>query len=222
MDTIFFRAMCSLFSVFIFVAIIAFSKWRELTIGRKLYNLVAWSVTTDFIGSGSVRPGLDLIDYIGNVAYAHKLPDRYKITDEKEREIAKDILKEYQRFLTQEYFSRKLSCPKTKYTDYGEHFFFANLFDFLSSHQCDYTFIGNDMHDELLSRKQYGKSYTSDSESTYKLSAFGIVFHKLLYISYLFCKESPIYKNLVPSWRKPESFTDPLDSMQITISWYRL
>lgn len=213
-ESIVLRCVCMVLTIFIFVACIAFSKWRDLSKERELHRLVAWSATTNYRGLTSIRPGLDLIDYVDEVSIKHKLPKKYSLTGEDERKLAKDILKEYQRVLTQEYFNGKLSCPNTKYADDGEHFFFANLFTFLASHECDDDFLGNKMCGERLSYTRYedGSGY----EATYELSAFGIVFHKLYYISYLFCKDSLIYGNHVAGWLKHEGFTDVLDSRQIT------
>lgn len=213
-ETIAIRLASMVLTIFVIVACIAFSKWRDLLRERKLHKLVAWSATTNYRSIGSVRPGLDLIDYIDEVSIRHKLPKKYSITGEEERKVAKDILKEYQRVLTQEYFNGMLSCPKTNYADDGEHYFFAKLFEFLSSHECDHDFLGNEMLDERLTYKEHrdGSGYTA----TYRLSAFGNVFYKLYYISFLFCKDSPIYGERFAGWMKTESFTDVLDSRQVT------
>lgn len=216
------RVISAILMVLILVAVIAFSKWKELIKEKKLRQLIAWSVTTNYQHIGSVRPGLDLIDYINEVAYNHILPKHYCISEGDERELAKDILKEYQRVLTQEYFNGELSLTEAKYTDEGKHFFFAHLFNFLQKHKCDDKFIGKEMHSKLLSHKRYGKSFTSGSESTYSLSTLGIVFYKLYYISYLFCKDSSIYGKSILSGIDSTSFTDILDSAEITICWYRL
>lgn len=50
---------------------------------------------------------------------------------------------------------------------------------------------------------------------------FGILFYKLYYTTYMYCKESPVFQNRVKGWEE-KNIKDVLDTKQIDISCFRL
>lgn len=197
----------------------AFYRLHQYRQEKELFDLVAWCVTTDYQSIGSVRPGLDLCHYIGNAQVDQKLPSEYCIHGDTEWQFTKEILKEYQRDLTQSYFNSSLSpkAIKSKYSIHGDHYFMFSLCSFLGAHQCEYEFLGHDMHQERLVYKSYGHMCF---DATYSLSDFAIVYHKLYYIVYNSCKESKIFNPNEASYQHPDDIKKILDTKQIEISRY--
>jgi hypothetical protein len=209
-----------LFSVFVFVAIIAFTKWRELTKERELRNLVSWSTVRSRPNELLIHAhDLPLWSYISNSQIELKLPQDYRIGGDDEWAYTKEILEEYQKDLTQSYFKGHLIVIKSKYVISGENYFMASLYAFLSEHQCDYKFIGHDMHKERISYKRYGEGFSSAYDVIYALTDFAIVFHKMHYITYMYCRRNDILRSLVPEWNE-KNLKEILDTKQIQLSRY--
>ena len=134
--------------------------------------------------------------------------------------MVKDILSEFQKELIQDYFSNKLKIVKSKYDIPGEHYFMFALTSFLEDHQCDYDFQGNPMHKDTLSYKRYGDWGGPCYDATYSLTDFALVYHKLYYVAYLFCKSSEIFNPKGVAFRNSESIRSILDAKQIQMSRY--
>lgn len=197
--------------LFVLVAIVAFKKWHEASQERSLRTLVGWSTSSD----NHIRCNLALSAYIYKAQI--RLLENYRISGDEERKAVNEILEEYRKNLVQAYFAGKLSIPKSKYVVQGQDYFMFALYAFLSDHQCDYEFLGHDMHKERISYKSYGSAFNSGFDATYSLTDFAVVFHKMHYIAYMYCRGSEILKNYVPAWNE-EKLKEILDTKQIQLS----
>ena len=204
-----------LLSIFVFVAIVAFSKWRDLSQERKLRNLVAWSVAQEKPNELLVYAhDLPLWAYLKNAQIKH-LSQEHCISGDNEWKFAKEILAEYQKDLTQNYFKGYLKLMKSKYVMRGEEYFMFRLYVFLSNHECDYEFLGYNMHKEMVERNgNCGEPHNA----TYSLTEFAIVLHKMHYITYMYCRENDILRDFIPEWNE-KIIKEILDTKLIQILW---
>lgn len=178
---------------------------------RKLSRLVAWSV------SGESRD-MPLWQYISNAQIDLGIKDEYRITGDTEWEFARKIIEEYQQYLSKSYFDDRLELIKSKYVIPEDHYFMFTLQHFLEGHQCDYTFIGYEMHEDTISYKQYGSWGGPLYNAKYSLSKFSVVYHKLYLISYLsYMKSNVLNPEKKPS-KKEKYIREILDTKQIEIS----
>lgn len=200
--------------ILVFVFIFLFSKLREFYRDRSLRELVAWSVSTD----DHIRCNLSLSNYIVNAQIKLSLPQEHRVLGSVETDYMKEILAEYQRDLSQSYFEGYLKLIKSKYAIPGEHYFMYTLQSYLDDHQCDYEFIGHDMHKKRISYKEYGSCGVTHFDATYSLTDFAIVYHKIYYIAYLFCKNSKVINPNGDTYQNDEFLKEILDTKQIQIS----
>lgn len=185
----------------------------------KLRYLVSWSVTTDFSSATSVRPGLDLIDYIYRAQRNLEIKADYCFTRQSELDVVDLLLKEYQRSLAQKFFNCALLPPAYKKTISGEQYFMYMLCMMLKQHQCDSYYLGKDMHAKNLSYKEYGSWGATHYDATYLLTDFSVTYHKLYYAVHLFCQNDPIL-NQNKDFYNSDSIKEIIDTRQISISCY--
>lgn len=183
--------LAMLFIVFVVVAIIAFKKWHEASQERNLRDLVEWSTSSD----NHIRCNLSLSAYVYNAQIKLFLPQEYRIAGDEERKTANELLEEYRKDLMQAYFAGKLNIPKSKYVVQGQDYFMFALYAFLSDHQCDYEFLGHNMR---------------------KATDFAVVFHKMHYITYMYCRKNETLKDLVPEWNE-KNLKEILETKQIQL-----
>lgn len=160
-------------ALFILAISLAFSleKLSEYSGTKKLCDFVSWTLSEK-------KRDYKLINYVLSEQCNLGIHDKYKISEEMEREYVNKILAEYQKDLAKSFFDGKLAAIKSKYVVREEKYFLFTLQSFLEDHQCDSKFICYDMY----------KNMDSDSNSHYKeveISEFSIVYHKLYLISYL-------------------------------------
>lgn len=113
-----------------------------------------------------------------------------------EKELTKEILKDFQLHSLHLYFSNNLPKPRCKRINKSTTFFMFLLHSYLTDHQCDYNFLGYEMHSKTISRTDYGSWGVSQYEASYKLTDFAVVINKLLYISLCYLKSTPEFSNL--------------------------
>lgn len=202
--------LAMLFGIFVLLAIVAFGKWRKLSKERELRSLVVWSIIPDHPLGNISGHDLPLWSYISNAQIEFKLPQEYRISGDDEWAYAKEILDEYQKDLTQSYFKGHLKLIRSKYEVRGEDYFMCSLYAFLSEHQCDFDFLGHNMH---------GDRFNTGSTTTYTQTDFAIVLHKMHYITYMYCRGSEILKHLAPEWNK-KKLQEILDTKQIMLFRY--
>jgi hypothetical protein len=187
---------------------------------RKLRDLVSWSAIGDFC------PALGRYSYVSelylavlNAQYNDSIDKTYRILEESEKQYANEIIEAYQKDIMRSYFKGHLKLPKSKYVINTEDYFMLALYSFLSEHQCDYEFLGHNMHEERISYKSYGNDIGSGFDATYSLSAFATVFHKIHFISYMYCKQHDNLRVFVPDWNE-KHLKEILDTKQIHLSRY--
>ena len=210
--------LAMLLCIFIFVAIIAFRKWHELSLQQELKNLVVWSAICDHPFRAVSGHDLPLWSYISNAQIEFQLPQDYRITGDDEWCFAKEILEEYQTNLIRSYLIGNLKLIKSKYAIRGEDYFMLMLYAFLSDHQCDDKFLNHEMHKERVSYKSYGSTFSAGFDATYALTDFAVVLHKMHYITYMYCIENKVLKPFVPEWNE-KNLKKILDTNQIQLSW---
>ena len=185
---------------------------------KKLFELVSWSVIGDY------NPVLDRYSYINDLIFSirrvqskESISAQYKIVEEDDFKLVRKIIEEYQEHISKLYFRDKLSLIKSKYNVSKMDYFMATFHFFLSENDAEYEFLGHDMYSERIEYKSYeGGGYSAK----YAMSDFGILYYKLYYITYMYCKESPALKNRVAGWTE-KFIQDVLDTKQIDITCYR-
>ena len=202
----------------IIILICAFKKIKEYSDLRSLHNLVAWIVTSNKMDVYS--HSLPLWAYIKNAQIELGVPEDYRISGEEQWDVVNSILVQFQKELVQNYFNGSLGLVKSKYAITGESYFLLELTSFLEKHQCDYSFLGHDMHKEAISYKKYGTWGAPLFDATYSLTDFAIVYHKTYYIAYLFCKNSMIFNPKGNLYRNDQDIKNILDTCQINLSRY--
>lgn len=210
-----------LLGIFTLIAIVAFGKWKELIREKKLKELVEWSAIGDYspaLGRNSYTS--DLYIAIHNAQFNEAIDKKYRFT-EGEKQYILEIIDAYQKDIMRSYFKGSLRLIESKYVVSGETYFMAAMYSFLSEHECDYTFLGHDMHKERVFYKSYGESFSSGSESIYSLTDFALTFHKIHYVTYMYCKHNKILESYVPEWNE-KSIREILDTQQIQISRMRM
>lgn len=185
----------------------------------QLHYLVAWSVTTHYSSAPSIRPGLDLIDYIHRAQSNLKIPTDYCFSKQSEFDTVDLLLKEYQRSLTQTYFNGNLLPIKYKKPISGERYFMYMLCNMLKQHQCDSYYLNHNMHAKRLSYVEGGLWGVQNYDATYLLSDFALTYYKLYYVTYLFCQNDPILSQIC-DFCDSDSIKKIIDTKQISIWCY--
>jgi hypothetical protein len=213
--------LASILSILILTTVVAISKWRELIQERKLREVVAWSAIGECcptLGRNSYTS--DLYIAIHNAQFNEAIDKKYRFAEGEKQHIL-EIIDAYQKDIMRSYFKGSLRLIESKYVVSGEAYFMAAMYSFLSEHECDYTFLGHDMHKERVFYKSYGESFSSGSESIYSLTDFALTFHKMHYITYMYCKHNKILESYVPEWNE-KSIREIIDTQQIQISHRRM
>ena len=205
------KLLAPIVTILVFVFVFLFSKLRELYRDRTLRDLVAWSVNGG--------DGLPLWAEISNAQIKQNLSMEYCISGDEEWAYVKEVIDEYRQDLMRAYFKGRLYVIKSKYRIRGVDYFMFALYAFLSDHQCDYEFLCHDLHKERISYKSYGSAFSAGSDATYTLTDFAMVFHKMHYITYMYCRGNDILKDFVPGWNE-KNLREILDTKQIQISRY--
>lgn len=204
----------SIFIIAVVLCIYLCYQLHQYVKAKKLKKLVAWCTMDD---SQKFRGGLKLYQHVNN-AQLHNVATEYHIHGETEWEFTNEILFSYAKYLAEQYFDDRLYIPKSKYVVRGEDYFMFTLCDYLSMHECDYEFCGHSMREKTLSFKNHGMWGGPLFDAKFALSDFAIVYHKLYYISYMFCKSSPILNQTGGSYRSDDELRTILDTKQIEIS----
>lgn len=205
----------SFLAVLIFCAIYVFYTIKQYQRKEELKSLVAWCVVKD----RSFRYNLDLREHVHN-AQLEYVPKSYRISEQDEWSHVQHILRCFVSYLTDSYFSDYLYLPKSKYAISGDDYFMFSLCSFLEAHQCDFELSGQSMHKETISFIDYGTWGGMLYDAKYSLSDFALTYHKLYYISYMYCKSSPVINPKGKGYKREQKISDILDAGQIEISRY--
>ena len=155
---------------------------------RILQSQVAWCVTKD---SSFYRRNLSLADYIHNIQVNNNIDKTYRIIEEKERQLACEILESYQEDLGQKFFSHRLTnltkkeISKMTYED----FFIFTLLDFLRDNLCKTEFNEKRMYD-VKDYKSHGCYGAELFEATYLLNDYSLVYNKILLATEIYCERN--------------------------------
>jgi len=209
----------------VIVALLASTKWYGYRRDKKVREFVSWAVIGDYCPALGVNSYVrTLLNSVLREQAKYIDSEKYMITGSEEEANAFEIIEEFQKSVSRNYFSERIKPPRGKFRKMTKtDFFFFHLNDFLAEHECDSEFFGHDMRGERISYSPRGTTIWSGSDSTYVLTEFAIVYHKMYYIAYLYCKNSTItnpgtskhYKEWVE-----ESLKKTLDTNQIEISSY--
>ena len=176
--------------VLVLFAVVAAYKWLELSRMKELRELVAWSVTGGYHPPSGVN-SYDRELWTAILVAQHQLsiPKEYWIDEKEDFEICHEIIKEYQADIARKYFLDQLSLIKSKYRVSREDYFMVSFYNFLTKRECYDEVVGHAMHKERIAYTDYGYG---NYDATYLLSDFGYVYHKLLYTTFCYCKNSKV------------------------------
>lgn len=205
------------FGVFTVVATVAFEKWHQYSQAQQLKSLVAWSIIPDHPFLDINGHEIPLWSYISNSQIQLNLPQEYRISGDNEWVWAKEIIDEYQNNLVLSYFKGDLTNIRSNGVIKGEAYFMNALQYFLKKHQCDYKFLGYDMHKERVEHKQHGDWGGPCYDATFSLTDFAIVFHKLYYIAYLYCKNNKTLNPVGDAYRNDDFIKRVLDTQKLKV-----
>ena len=107
---------------------------------------------------------------------------------------------------------------KSKYVISGEEYFMFSISNYLEEHQCDYQFSSHDMHKETISFKSYGSWGGPLYDAEYALTDFAIVYHKLYYISLLYCQSNDVINPKKKEYSVCAAVKEILDKKTIQMS----
>ena len=198
-----------IFAAYFIISIVSINKWIEYSKVRKLKENVSWCV---------VSHDMPLWIYLSNTQIEYDIPIQYRIDSDAEWDFVRKILDEYVFDLTKSFFRGELKLFNDIRTMNGESYFMLSLNSFLSEHECDFSFLNQDMHEKRISYKEYGRWGGVLFDATYSITDFSVAYHKMLYISYLFCKNSKYLNPDGDKYYNEKYIEEILDKKQIQIS----
>ena len=168
--------------LFVCVSVWAFTTWRKLKKMENLKECVGWSVHED----NSLRYNIPLWVHFRDAQLKDYIQDKYRITCEEEWDEAKEIIKRYQKELANSYFEERLWAMESIYGIGGKDYFIYMLYVYL----CENNNYGYGQHSVF-------RLWNNELDTRNK-----IVFHKMQYITYMYCKENLALQKNVPSWNE--------------------
>ncbi len=177
MDIGFFIGLAIIIGIFVVPKLI--EGYRE----SKLKEQIAWTTTQN--NSWDSPRALELWQYIHNIQVEYELEEFCRISGNDEWNIAKSIIQECTDEIGKKYLDRRIEASKALSALSSEEFFFSSLYLFLWKHD----------YDSICSKPKYRDSFVTENEDGYPirrhyLTAEGIVFYKLLYVTCLYCKQN--------------------------------
>ena len=177
-----------------------------------LFKKVAWCATDD---SNVYRCNLDLLDWLINIQHYSKrkeanyffphgdklflIEEKYWL-NENEFDFARQILREYQKNLSQKYFANKLLIYSFTRKSTEAEYFLLTLKDFLEEHEDNWEFKGNQMY-----------------VSGHKLTDFAVAYYKMYLIAqtyYLTLRKNPLDTSTI-AYQHVEDIKKTLDTREI-------
>lgn len=162
--------------LFIYMSIWAFTTWRKLKNMERLNEQVAWSICE----SDGVRWNIPLWAHLKNAQLHSNVSEQYRISEDEDWQNAKEIIERFQKELTQSYFNGKLWALKSIYNISGKDYFLYILYVYLCDHDNGYF---KNLVFNLKNREDRN-----------------VVFYKMYYITYMYCKNSLALQRNVPAW----------------------
>lgn len=146
-----------------------------------------------------------------------KVADSYKFRKDDEKQVMK-IFEEFKKNLSEKYFSNRIYLPKTKYELNSDTFLMYSLYMFLDERYYSTFFCEEPMHKETIARTDYkGDGYSA----TYEVTEFAIVVFKLLYTSYIYCKNSKTLNPKGDFFKNETHIEELISTKKFSISYYR-
>lgn len=168
--------------LFICVSLWAFTTWRKLKNTERLKECVGWSVHED----NSLRYNIPLWVHFRDAQLKECIQDQYRITSEEEWEEVKEIIAKYQKELANSYFEERLWTMNSIYEIDGKDYFIYMLYVYLCENE-NYPWENSVFRFRNFHNRVENKN---------------IVFHKMHYITYMYCKENLALQKNVPSWNE--------------------
>lgn len=205
----------------------------QYSIEKTLRCRVSWCVTDD---SHIYRCNMSLLDWLcqiqqygtlrfdidysfPKIKYLSPIDKKYWICEDNERDIARKILKVYQKELSQKYFSNQLTNVRYLRNLTDEEYFLVTLAGFLRKYECEKTFNGEEMY-STKSYDGYGSWGTPLFDAVYELTDFAVVYHKMYYIAQSYCwvlDGKPISQTGI-AYHELEHMKKVLDTREIEVS----
>lgn len=166
--------------LFVCASIWAFTTWRKLKNMENLKEWVAWSIYE----SDGIRWNIPLWAHLKNAQLHSNVSEPYRIAGDEEWQSAKDIIARYQKELAQSYFDGRLWALRSIYGITGKDYFIYMLYVYL----CE--------------NENYGQASVFHLTNNNELGNRNIVFHKMQYITYMYCKGNLALQKSVPAWNE--------------------
>lgn len=176
-------ALSALIFTFILVSVWAFTTWRNLKKMENLKECVGWSAHED----NSFRYNIPLWVHFRDAQLKGWIQDKYRITCEEEWEEVKEIIAKYQKELVNSYFDGRLWSLGNRDDVNEKDYFIYMLYVYLCENE-NYAYWQNSV---FLFRNLRNR-----------VESKNIVFHKMRYITYMYCKEHIALQKNVPSWNE--------------------
>lgn len=146
-----------------------------------------------------------------------QIPKEYHVSIE-DHFILEEIIAEFKKSLSEAYFKGQVGYIRSKYVIEEDAYFMYKLCGFLADHRCDREVGNHNMRKAVLSYKSHGSWGSDLYDASYKLSDFGLIYHKVYYISYLFCKNSKIFNPKGNSFPYENSIKEVIDQEVLSVS----
>lgn len=221
-------------AIFILIFCILVYKIYQFSLDRTLHRHISWCVTDD---SNIYRCNMSLLMWLCNIPHYSKkktrdycfpnadklflIEEKYWLNGDEEMDVAKEILRAYQKEWCQKYLSGRLSASRMicKLTD--EEYFLLSLKDFLEKHECETTFCGNKMYN-IKEYKSCGSWGVPLFDATYELTDYAVVYQKMYLIAQTYCltlRPNPLDKNSL-YYHRIENAKKVLDTREMKVSRY--
>lgn len=196
---------------------ICIPKIRDACKTKKIKSYVSWCLSEKNAKEYNANSP-SLICYILKAQDFLNIRQDFAIHRDKDSLFINKIIDEYKKDLMQSFLNGNLYIPKGYDCITNDEFFIYTLFEFLMKRQYDRKFSGYDMLGNELDR-----IYFSDGSLNiiYSLSDFSILYHKVLYIAYLYSEMifwDPTQPSSGKSWIE-ESLTNILKTKQIELEY---
>lgn len=148
------------------------------------------------------------------------LTNKYRLNNDDKEQVEK-IFEEFKKDLSEKYFSNRISLPKTKFAINNDTFLMYSLYLFLDNKTCATFFCEEPMQKKIITQKYYGEGpFYYSYDATYSITEFATVVFKLLYISYMYCKNSTSLNPKGNYFKNEKWIEDVIDTQKISIMVY--
>jgi hypothetical protein len=159
-------------------------------------------------------------DYLMMIEGKLELSNEYKLKKEDKEQVTK-ILAEFKKDLSEKFFSARVALPKTKYYAINYYdFWMFSLYIFLDENTGGSLFCDEMMYKETITYKSYGYD-SREYDATYSITDFAIIAFKLLYLSYMYCKNSKTLNPKGENFDNEQYIENIINTKKISIMHYK-